>query len=160
MTKIYGHEPALPVGLQYFVLLLLGWPSLLYLFINNNGHDILLLIALICACWTSHYILSPPYCHSNLHSLGRVSTRFWNVAVGNSVHSAGTALIRSYNDVGQEGLAHSLCSRSSQMFSGAKVGLRSGLCAGHLRFSTPTLPNHVFMDLCAQRHCHTGKGLG
>lgn len=39
---------------------------------------------------------------------------------------------------------HSQCSGSSRRFS---VAFRSGLCAAHLRFSTPNLANHVFPEI-------------
>lgn len=49
-------------------------------------------------------------------------------------HSAIRALVRSDTDVGQQGLAHDLCSSSSQIHW---VGLRSGLFVwGHCRVET------------------------
>lgn len=45
---------------------------------------------------------------------------------------------------GRESLVQSCCSTSSLRCS---MGLRSALCPDHLSSSTPTLANHVFMDI-------------
>ena len=46
--------------------------------------------------------LFPLCCYNKLHSSGKLSTRFWSVAVGICVHSATRALVRSGADVGEE----------------------------------------------------------
>uniref|UniRef100_A0A3B4DS63 NACHT domain-containing protein n=1 Tax=Pygocentrus nattereri TaxID=42514 RepID=A0A3B4DS63_PYGNA len=90
--------------------------------------------------------------------LGRLSTRFRNVFMGIFDHSSRSTFMRSDLDVGQEGLACSLHSNSSQRCS---IGLRSGLCAGQSSSSTPNSLIHVFMDpaLCtAAQSCWNRKG--
>lgn len=59
------------------------------------------------------------------------------------VHSATRVLEWSGTDVESEDLWCSQCSSSSWRCS---VGLRSGLCAGHVSSLTPTLVNHVFTE--------------
>ena len=63
-------------------------------------------------------------------------------------HSSISTFVRSDTDVGQEGLARSLRSKSPQRCS---IGLRSGLCVGQSSSPTPNSLIHVFMDfaLCA-----------
>ena len=66
-------------------------------------------------------------------------------------HSSRNSLVRSQTDVGQEGLALSLRSTSSQRFS---IGLRSSS-------STPDSLIHVFIDLAlctGARSCWSRKG--
>lgn len=70
-------------------------------------------------------------------------TKFWFLGEF-CAHSFYRALMRSGADVGREGLAHNLCSSSSQRFS---TGLRSGLCAGQSSSSPPNSSNHVFIVL-------------
>ena len=69
------------------------------------------------------------------------------------------AFVRSYTDVGREGLTLSLSvSNSSQRCS---FGLRSGLCAGQPSSFTPNSLIHVFMDLAlctGAQSCWNRKG--
>uniref|UniRef100_A0A3Q2R0I1 SRCR domain-containing protein n=1 Tax=Fundulus heteroclitus TaxID=8078 RepID=A0A3Q2R0I1_FUNHE len=67
-----------------------------------------------------------------------------SVFMGIFDHSSRNTFARSNTDVGQEGLALSLRSISSQRCS---IGLRSGLCAVLSSSSTPDSAIHVFMDL-------------
>ena len=76
--------------------------------------------------------------------LGRLSTRRWNIAAGTYFHSATRAIVRLRTDVGRLDLARSRPYDSSQR---CLMGLRSGLCAGQSRSSTPTLTNHFCMEL-------------
>uniref|UniRef100_A0A667X151 Doublecortin domain-containing protein n=1 Tax=Myripristis murdjan TaxID=586833 RepID=A0A667X151_9TELE len=88
----------------------------------------------------------------------RLSTRFRSVFMGIFDHSSRSAFVRSNTDVGQEGLARSLRSNSSQRCS---LGLRSGLCAGQSSSSTPNSLIHVFMDLAlctGAQSCWNRKG--
>ena len=73
-------------------------------------------------------------------------------------HSSRSAFVRSQTDVGREGLALSLHSKSSQRCS---IGSRSGLCAGQSSSSTPNYLIHVFMDLAlctGAQSCWNRKG--
>ena len=73
-------------------------------------------------------------------------------------HFFRSTFVRSHTDVGQEGLALSLHSNSSQRCS---VRLRSGLCAGQSSSSTPNSLIHVFMDLAlctGAQSCWNRKG--
>ena len=73
-------------------------------------------------------------------------------------HSSRSTFMRSHTDAGQEGLALSLHSNSSQRCS---VGLRSGLCAGQSSSSTPSSLLHVFMNLAlctGVQSCWNRKG--
>ena len=73
-------------------------------------------------------------------------------------HSSRSAFVRSHTDVGQEGLALSLHSNSSQNCS---FGLRSGVCAGQSSSSTSNSLIHHFMDLAlftGVQSCWTRKG--
>ena len=73
-------------------------------------------------------------------------------------HSSRSAFVRSHTDVGQEGLALSLCSNSSQRCS---VGLKSGLCAGQSSSSTPnSLSMSLWTLLYALVHSYVGTGRG
>ena len=66
--------------------------------------------------------------------------------------------MRSQSDGGQEGLALSLHSNSSQRCS---IRLRSGLCAGQSSSSTPnSLIMSLWTLLCALVHSHVGTGRG
>ena len=84
----------------------------------------------------------PTLCsYNSFNSSRRLSTRFRSVFMGIFDHSSRSAL-RGQTDIGWEGLAHSLRSKSSQRCS---IGLRWGLCAGQSSSSTPNLIIHVFM---------------
>ena len=86
----------------------------------------------------------------------RLSTRYWNVAVGTCFHSGTRALMRSGTDVGRLSLARSRCSNSFRWFL---VGLRSGLCTGHSSYSAPISKSHFCMDLAlCTGHCHAETG--
>ena len=67
-------------------------------------------------------------------------------------HSSRSAYVRSGTDVGQEGMAHSLRSNSSQRCS---IGLRSGVPPPQTRSSMS-----LWTLLCALVRSHDGTGRG
>lgn len=68
------------------------------------------------------------------NSMGRLSTRYRDVFMGIFEHPSGRAFVRSDTGVGQDGLAHSLCSNSPQR-SSKWVEVRT-LCSPHLALYT------------------------
>ena len=94
--------------------------------LQNHGHQ---------------YGVGPPFAAITASTL---LGRCWNIAAGTWFHSATQALVRSGTDVGRLGLASS---RRFNSFQRCSMVLRSGLCAGQSRSSTPILTNHFCMDL-------------
>lgn len=76
--------------------------------------------------------------------LGRLSTRLRCVSVRIEAHSFCSAFMKSGIDVKHEGLAHDLCSSSSQKCS---MQLKPGLGSGQSTSSTPNSSNLVFIVL-------------
>lgn len=122
------------------------WPKL-------SGHQI---TTSRCAFWTSHF---KTHVHSyeaglifafiiNSTLRGRFSTWFWSLAVWINVHSATRALvielvIRHWCLVICSGVQLEF-QFNPKVFSGVEVRV---FCAGHLISSSPTLENHVFVEL-------------
>ena len=100
------------------------------------GH--LLVEHLIPKSWALIWSWSPFAAITASTLLGRLSTRCWNIDAGTPFSH------KSISDVRRLSLAGRRHSNSSQR---CLIGLRSGLCAGQLSYSTPISTNHFCMDL-------------
>lgn len=111
-------------------------------------------LAIIWACWTSHFKTMahkfgppPPPLQLTTHCgcPRRSSTRI-------VAPSAKRAFQKSGNDLEK---------RTQMTFQYSSKLMRSGLCADHMNLSKPSLPYHVFRDLgffTGAQSCHNRKG--
>lgn len=101
-------------------------------------------------------VVPPPFAVIiNSTLLGRLSIKFWSMAVGIGVHSATRTVMRSSIDVWQGGLAQSQRSSSTQRCS---AEFRFMLCAGHSSSTISTLAKHAWTSVCTGRSLEPGKG--
>lgn len=109
-----------------------------------------------CACWISHSGLSPLFAVIKTTLLGRLSIRFWSVAVGMCAHSATGALWSSGTDVWWGGLT---------LWAVHPKGVQSGWGQGSVQ-GTQALPLQTWQTMsswasvCAQRHYNAATCLG
>uniref|UniRef100_A0AAR2M5J2 Cadherin domain-containing protein n=1 Tax=Pygocentrus nattereri TaxID=42514 RepID=A0AAR2M5J2_PYGNA len=97
------------------------------------------------------YDVGPPVAATTTSTfLARLSTRFRSMFLGIFDYSSRSAFLRSETDVGQEGLAHNVCSNSSQRCA---FGLRSELCAGQSCFVQTKLTHLCLYSPCFVHWC-------